>query len=137
MPELAVTGTDTRKNSTSVPLGIDWPEDDKLLVVYGDSIEVHNLQSPDEPLISAPIKGTGTRTASARQNVLAVGSGRDVVLYDTRALPAIESMPIDGLRRLVCSRTGRDLTPEEWTTYFSDRPYERTCELSALATGRD
>jgi len=28
---------------------------------------------------------------------------------------------------LACERAGRNMTPEEWTTYFSDEPFQNTC----------
>jgi hypothetical protein len=38
--------------------------------------------------------------------------------WDTRVAPAIH---------FACKMAGRDLTPDEWTQAFGNRPYEKTC----------
>jgi hypothetical protein len=37
-------------------------------------------------------------------------------------------MRLDELRDLACRTAGRNLSEEEWKTYFRGQPYRRTCD---------
>jgi cellulose biosynthesis protein BcsQ len=66
----------------------------------------------------------GTRTGVERD------ANGEVILLKLTPLPDLINLTTPERRKVICARTGRNLTSEEWLAYGKERPYARICKTA-------
>jgi WD domain, G-beta repeat len=106
--------------------GVAFDPESRWLVTGAESVsEGHNIRwdlTVPDPSV-APVRLPGGRVVSG---AAVSADGRWLITVGGRGLQ-FWNMRLDELRDLACRTAGRNLTEEEWKTYFPGQAYRKTC----------